>query len=93
MSTPQPLRALRTLIREARKAEQENFALTKESKTAGEIIYGSVTYTTSEGTKVKHLHRMAIEFDNFIDAANQYEQIVVPELEFTVSGFKRRKKS
>lgn len=62
-SVPQPLRALRTLIREARKAERDD----PQHRTAGEILFGSVTYSTKKG-RVKHLHILASQFDEFIDA-------------------------
>lgn len=63
-TTPQPLRALITFIREARKAEEQR------GVTAGEILFGSITH----GGK-KTLHRMALLTDEFVGSANQYYEI------------------
>lgn len=60
-STPQPMRALQTFIREARKYERDN------DRSAGEALFGSVTQRG-----IKTLHRMAVLTDEFINEANKY---------------------
>lgn len=55
---PEPLRSLQAFVKAARKAERED----PQKRSAGEILFGSVTHKG-----VKKLTRMAVETNNIID--------------------------
>lgn len=66
--TPEPLVSLQRFVRQCRKAERESTVGGRiPGRTAGEQLFGSVTVRGK-----KTLHRMALETDAFVDAANKY---------------------
>jgi len=66
--TPEPLASLKRFIRQCRKIERESTVGGRiPGRTAGEILFGSVSVRGK-----KTLHRMALETDAFVDAANKY---------------------